>query len=112
MTLNIGGGFSLLRWASSMVSSLRCAMPPDYTPSSPPNSDNFRACPFPRLVLLPLLAIPAAYRNLCGGSKQCGRVRLAAELRRFFTALAHPRQPVGAGATLPIGVLDAPRPGA
>src|SRR6185503_11934139 len=28
MTLNIGGGFSLLRCASNMVSSLCCAMPP------------------------------------------------------------------------------------
>ena len=34
------------------------------------------------------------------------------ELRRFFTALAHPRHPVGAGATLAVGVLDAPRRGA
>src|SRR5947208_1886446 len=36
MTLNIGGGFSLLRCASSMVSSLCCAMPPCYAPSGPP----------------------------------------------------------------------------
>src|SRR5215210_2166564 len=47
MTLNIGGGFSLLRCASSMVSSLCCAIPPNYAPSSAPKSDSFRVRPFP-----------------------------------------------------------------
>src|ERR1051325_6755948 len=58
MTLNIGGGFSLLRWASSMVSSFCCAMPPDYAPSSTPESDNFRACPFPPPIPLAFPGFP------------------------------------------------------
>jgi hypothetical protein len=41
----------LLRWASSMVSSLCCAMPLDYAPSSPPKSDTFHVRPFPSITL-------------------------------------------------------------
>src|SRR5580765_1797302 len=78
-----------------------------------------RAPEHPRIGQVPRLPVPpsicdalsgastrhtADYRNLCGGAKQCGGERRTAELRRFFTALAHSRQRLGAGATLPWGI--------
>src|SRR3989337_1893063 len=100
MTLNIGGGFSLLRCASNMVSSLCCAIPPDYAPSNPPKSDNFRARPFP----LHLLLIPRSILIFVGG--RCN----AAKGRRSRNAVLF--HGLGEHATLLPGVLDDARRGA
>src|SRR6185369_11468636 len=53
----------------------------------------------------------AVYRNLCGGSNQCSPTGLTAELRCFFTALAHSRQGLALAPHSRRGSLDAPLPG-
>src|SRR5690349_16219211 len=83
------------------------------------HAPRLRALEPPRIGQSPRLPVPAAdsarrsglsgashrhtavYRSLCRGAKQCGRRRRTAKLRRFFTALAHARQRLGSGATLP-----------
>src|SRR5687767_950973 len=61
MTLNIGGGFSLARCASSRVSSLCCAMPP----------------------FGPILIKP-------GGGMQCDKRSTGTRITAFFQALDEP----------------------
>src|SRR6266850_5465176 len=114
MTLNIGGGFSLLRWASSMVSSFCCAMPPDYAPSSPPESDKFRACPFHRafpmrfpvrpLAILRTIVIFVGGRSNAAGSAE----------RPDYGVFSRPWRIRDSGLALaphsPRGSLDAPLP--
>src|SRR6476619_1318028 len=116
MTLNIGGGFSLLRWASSMVSSLCCAMPPDYAPPSTPESDKFRACPFPQAFAMRSLVRPLAILRTIvifvgGRSNAAGSAE-----RPNYGVFSRPWLIRDSGLALaphsPGGSLDGPLPGA
>src|SRR5687768_5444995 len=93
MTLYIGGGFSLLRCASSRVSSLCCAIP---------------RCCAPGAVSSRLLA---DYPNQCGGRVQCDERRAEAGIRRFFRLLTSPRRGAYKGACVWIRRLFATQGG-
>src|SRR6185436_1540757 len=92
MTLNIAGGFSLLRCSSSTLSSLFCAMPRCYAPFQSPEIGQSQCSPVPvridRKVRKSRVACLADYPNQCGGTVQCDERRVPAGLRCFFTALA------------------------
>src|SRR5205823_5279311 len=82
MTLNIGGGFSLLRCASSMVSSLNCAMPPCYAPV-PSEVGQSLCSPVPAPLLPQFHPLPAVYPNQCRGSCNAAMGTFGAECGAF-----------------------------
>src|SRR5688500_12593135 len=86
MTLYIGGGFSLLRCASSRVSSLCCAIPPCCAPG-------------------------AVYPNQCRGRVQCDQGSAGGGIRRFFRLLTSPRRGAYKGACVWIRRLFATKGG-
>src|SRR5688572_29836349 len=87
MTLNIGGGFSLLRCASTTLSSLFCAMPRCYAPFQSPEIGQSQCSPVPVRIGPGTGSRTCGHPNQCGGAVQCDKVTPSGRITVLFHGL-------------------------